>query len=139
LNDEPIKVFNHGNMLRDFTYIDDIVQGVMQSGDKPPKTADALENSQKKSRTPATSNAPYRILNIGNATPVKLMDFIEAIETASGKEAEKIYMEMQPGDVPVTYADTTLLQALTGYNPSMDINTGIANTVEWYKKYYKVL
>lgn len=133
LNDEPIKVFNHGNMLRDFTYIDDIVNGVIQSGDHAPVRA-----SQKQNKTPANSNAPYRVLNIGNSTPVKLMDFIEAIEDAAGKQAEKIYMDMQPGDVPVTYADTSLLRELTGYNPNMNIKVGIAKTVDWYRSYYNV-
>lgn len=133
LHDEPIKVFNHGNMLRDFTYIDDIVNGVIQSGDHAPVRSD-----QKQNKTPANSKAPCRVLNIGNSTPVKLMDFIEAIEDAAGKQAEKIYMGMQPGDVPVTYADTSLLRELTGYNPNMNIKVGIAKTVDWFRSYYNV-
>ncbi|MFQ3262087.1 NAD-dependent epimerase [Reinekea sp.] len=139
LSDEPIKVFNQGNMLRDFTYIDDIVNGVLQSGDLPPiETKQVDTDNQEQKRSPASSNAPYRVLNIGNSNPVKLMDFIEAIEEASGKQAAKKYMDMQPGDVPVTYANTTLLQELTGYNPSMDIKKGISNTVDWYRKYYQI-
>lgn len=131
---EPIKVFNHGNMQRDFTYIDDIVTGVLQCADVPPVRA---ESSESKTNTPASSAAPYQVFNIGNSKPVKLMDFIAAIESASGKPAEKIFMDMQPGDVPITYADTTLLQQATGYQPDTDIVTGVNNTVEWYKNYYQ--
>jgi UDP-glucuronate 4-epimerase len=133
LEGKPIKVFNHGNMLRDFTYIDDIVDGVLNSAKHPPvKTAKPAQD------TPASSDAPYQVLNIGNSKPVKLMDFIEAIENASGKQAEKIFMEMQPGDVPVTYADTSLLNELTGYQPNTDIQNGVNKVVEWYKAYYKI-
>ncbi|MFC3852750.1 NAD-dependent epimerase [Salinispirillum marinum] len=130
LNGDPIKVFNHGNMQRDFTYIDDIVTGVLQCADVPPVKTEQAAN------TPASSTAPYQVFNIGNSKPVKLMDFIAAIEQAAGKPAEKIFMDMQPGDVPITYADTTRLQQATGYQPDTDIVTGVNNTVTWYKNYY---
>lgn len=130
LNGDPIKVFNHGNMQRDFTYIDDIVTGVLQCSDVPPVKTKQAAN------TPASSTAPYQVYNIGNSKPVKLMDFIAAIEQAAGKPAEKIFMDMQPGDVPITYADTTRLQQATGYQPDTDIVTGVNNTVAWYKSYY---
>lgn len=133
LEGKPIKVFNHGNMLRDFTYIDDIVNGVLASANCPPE-----KSAKPESDSPASSDAPYQVLNIGNSTPVKLMDFIQAIEKASGKKAEKIFMEMQPGDVPITYADTTLLNELTGYQPNTDIQDGVNKVVEWYKNYYKL-
>ncbi len=132
LEDKPIKVFNHGNMMRDFTYIDDIVDGVLSAAKHPP-----VKNSDLKSNTPAASHAPYQILNIGNCEPVKLMDFIQAIENAAGKQAEKVFMDMQPGDVPVTYADTTLLNELTGYQPDTDIQTGVNAVVEWFRDYYR--
>lgn len=127
----PIKVFNHGKMMRDFTYIDDIVDGVIKSSQVPPEKTEKPETD-----TPADSHAPYQVLNIGNSEPVKLMDFIEAIENASGKPAEKIFMDMQPGDVPVTYADTSLLQQKTGYQPSTAIQDGVNRVVEWYRSYY---
>ena len=133
LNGEPIKVFNHGNMQRDFTYIDDIVTGVLQCADVPPVKA-----ASKSENTPASSDAPYQVFNIGNSKPVKLMDFIAAIEQASGREAEKTFLDMQAGDVLITYADTTLLQQATGYQPNTDIVTGVNNTVEWYREYYRV-
>lgn len=133
LEGKPIKVFNHGNMLRDFTYIDDIVEGVLNSAKHPPVRSEKPEQD-----SPSSSDAPYQVLNIGNSQPVKLMDFIEAIENASGKQAEKLFMDMQPGDVPVTYADTTLLNKLTAYQPNTDIQTGVNKVVDWYKAYYKL-
>ena len=131
LNGEPIKVFNHGNMQRDFTYIDDIVTGVLQCAERPPASGESADRS-----SPATSDAPFRIYNIGNSRPVKLMDFIAAIEEASGKAAEKIFMDMQPGDVPVTFADTSLLVKATRYQPNTDLVIGVESTVSWYKGYY---
>ena len=133
LRGKPIKVFNNGDMLRDFTYIDDIVEGVIRVIDKiaePDTTWDAEHPN------PATSSAPYRIYNIGNSQPIRLMDFIRAIEEACGREAEKIYLPMQPGDVYQTNADTTLLQKEFGYKPSKDIREGARETVEWYRKFY---
>lgn len=118
LNDEPIKVFNHGKMMRDFTYIDDIVEGVMRIQDVVPQ-----------------KEAPYSIYNIGNNQPIQLSEFIEAIESACGKKAEKNYMEMQPGDVPKTYADTAQLEAAVGYKPATSIQDGMVKFVEWYKAF----
>lgn len=134
LNNRPIKVFNHGDMLRDFTYIDDIVEGVLRVLDHT-ATPNADWNAQQPD--PATSTAPYRIYNIGNSQPVKLMDFIKAIELACGHEAEKEFLPMQPGDVYQTNADTTLLQMEMGYKPCKDIAEGVKETVEWYKQWIK--
>ena len=135
LNDRPIKVFNNGDMLRDFTFIDDIVEGVIRVIDtksEPNKEWDAMNPD------PSTSLAPYRIYNIGNSQPVKLMDFISAIESACGKGAEKIYMPMQPGDVYQTNADTSRLEAATGFKPNKDLVEGVKETVFWFKDYYKL-
>lgn len=128
LNDKPIKVFNHGKMMRDFTYIDDIVEGVL-------RIQDVLPQAQQSQGT----TAPYAIYNIGNNQPIQLSEFIEAIETACGKTAEKIYMDMQPGDVPKTYADTAQLEAAVGYKPATTIQEGMVKFVEWYKAFQKEL
>ena len=131
----PIKVFNHGDMMRDFTYIDDLVNGIRLLIDAVPERPEAPDDIPAyDSLSPV---APWRAVNIGNADPVKLMDFIEAIEAAVGKPAEKIFMEMQPGDVQATWADTTLLEELTGYKPEMDIREGVRRFVEWYRGYYR--
>ena len=127
LNNRPIKVFNNGDMLRDFTYVDDIVEGVIRVLDH---TATPNPDWSPITPDPATSIAPYRIYNIGNSSPVKLMDFIKAIELACGHEAEKIFLPMQPGDVYQTNADTTLLQSEMGYKPCKDIVKGVRETVE---------
>ncbi|MCC8144113.1 MAG: NAD-dependent epimerase [Tannerellaceae bacterium] len=116
---KPIKVFNHGNMLRDFTYVGDIVEGVVRVIDAP-----------------STEAIPYRIYNIGNSAPVKLESFISVIENVTGKQAVKQYMEMQPGDVPCTYADTSRLEKDLNYKPSTTIEEGIAAFYTWYKKRY---
>ena len=134
LNNRPIKVFNNGDMLRDFTYVDDIVEGVIRVLDH---TATPNPDWSPITPDPATSIAPYRIYNIGNSSPVKLMDFIKAIELACGHEAEKIFLPMQPGDVYQTNADTTLLQSEMGYKPCKDIVKGVRETVEWYKVYFQ--
>lgn len=134
-HNRPIKVFNNGDMFRDFTYIDDIVEGVMRIIDTP-AVADAAWSANNPN--PASSSAPYRIYNIGNSTPVKLMDFIRSIELAIGKDADKEMMPMQSGDVLGTYADTTLLQEATNFKPSTDLNIGMAKYIEWYKQYYKL-
>ncbi|MEL7213503.1 MAG: NAD-dependent epimerase/dehydratase family protein [Pseudomonadota bacterium] len=132
----PIKVFNHGDMMRDFTYIDDLVNGIRLLIDAVPERPENADDiSTYDSLSPV---APWRAVNIGNADPVKLMDFIEAIEAAVGKPAEKVFMEMQPGDVQATWADTTLLEELTGYKPQMDIREGVRRFVEWYREYYGV-
>jgi UDP-glucuronate 4-epimerase len=133
LNDRPIKVFNHGHMERDFTYIDDIVSGVIKAAAAPPQKTDKADNA-----SPATAAAPYQIFNIGNSEPVKLMDFIQAIEKFSGKTANKNFMDMQPGDVPSTYADVALLKQATGYQPETGMEEGVQKVVAWYRDYYGV-
>ena len=135
LEGQPIKVFNHGNMLRDFTFVDDIVEGVIRVIDR---TAEPNPNYSSKTPDPATSNAPFRVFNIGNHNPVKLMDFITAIEDALGMKAEKILMPLQDGDVPQTYADVEALKDWVGFVPATSIQTGIGRFVAWYREYYKV-
>ncbi|MBS4018267.1 MAG: NAD-dependent epimerase [Dechloromonas sp.] len=135
LKGEPIKVFNHGNMKRDFTYIDDIVEGVIRAMDR---NAEVNAGYDPLTADPATSNAPYRVFNIGNSDPVPLMDFIGALESAIGKPAEKIYLPMQPGDVPATYADTALLDNWVGFAPATAIKDGVNTFVNWYRKYYSI-
>jgi UDP-glucuronate 4-epimerase len=134
LNNEPIKVFNNGDMQRDFTYIDDIVEGVVRVMNNIPE-ADPDWTSD--TPNPSTSCVPYKLYNIGNNQPVALMAFIEAIENAIGKKAVKEYLPLQPGDVPATYADVNDLIKDTGFKPSISIVDGINNFVKWYKKYYK--
>jgi UDP-glucuronate 4-epimerase len=129
---EPITVFNHGKMQRDFTYIDDIVQGVVRALDKPPLAE------------PSTGDfafemmAPHRVLNIGNHNPEPLTEFIAAIEDALGIKAKQSLQPLQPGDVPATYAETSALRALTGFAPSTPLRQGIVRFIEWYRGYYKV-
>lgn len=135
MHDRSIKVFNNGDMLRDFTYIDDIVEGVIRCIDKP---AVADPEWEATNPNPATSSSPYRIYNIGNSSPVKLMDFIAAIEVACGKEAIKEFLPMQPGDVYQTNADTTALENEMGYKPSKEIQEGVTETVNWYRDFYKL-
>ena len=135
LNDRPIKVFNNGDMLRDFTFIDDIIEGVIRCIDKVPMP---FLEWDAENPDPSSSTAPYRIYNIGNSFPVKLMDFIQAIESACGKEAVKNYLPMQPGDVYQTNADTTALERDMTYKPSKDLFEGIKETIEWFKEYYKL-
>jgi len=132
LEDKEIDVYNYGNMQRDFTYIDDIVEGIIRVIDNPPKGNPEWNGS------PSESKAPYKVYNIGNGSPVKLMDFIEAIEDILGKKAKKNLMPMQPGDVPSTYADTTHLQNDVGYKPNTPIKEGIKNFIEWYREFYGV-
>ena len=131
---EPIKVFNHGNMQRDFTYIDDIVEGVFRVMKKVP---DANPSWSSEQPDPSTSCVPYKIYNIGNNNPVPLMDFVRAIESALGKKAEIDYLPLQAGDVPSTYADVSDLIADTGFKPSTSVEDGIANFVKWYREYYQ--
>ena len=133
LEDKPIQVFNHGKMLRDFTYIDDIVEGVVRVIDAVP-----TPNSEWSGDTPdpGTSYKPYRIFNIGNNNPVELTRFIEAIETALGKEAEKKFMDIQPGDVAATYANIDDLYNAVGFKPETTIEHGIQKFIEWYRRYY---
>ena len=132
---KPIQVFNHGNMERDFTYVDDIVGGIEKMILKPPVPGvdwDPL------SPDPSASSAPYKIHNIGNSSPVKLTDFIEALEKALDKTAEKEMMPIQPGDVEKTWADVSSLKRDYGYNPGTPVETGIQKFVDWYREYYKV-
>ena len=130
-NDRPIKVFNHGDMMRDFTYIDDIVEGVIRVLDKAPAK-------------PATSSlqtntvAPYRLFNIGNNQPEKLLDFIGLLEDAIGKKAYKEFLPMQAGDVKATFADTSALEAWAGFKPKTTLQTGVVQFVDWYRAFYRV-
>lgn len=135
LEGKPIDVFNYGNHRRDFTYIDDIVEGIIRVLDKP-----AQINSHWTSNhpDPATSLAPYRVYNIGNNNPVNLLTFIETLEKCLGKEAQKNLLPLQPGDVPDTYADVSDLVNDLGYKPGMLLETGIKNFVEWYKYFYRI-
>jgi len=131
----PIDVFNYGNHRRDFTYIDDIVEGVVRvldriPGPNPDWNSDAPDS--------ASSNAPYRLYNIGNNQPVELMHYIEVLENCLGLQAEKNMLPLQPGDVPATYADVTDLVRDVGYKPDMSVEQGIANFVAWYRDYYQV-
>lgn len=132
---EEIDVYNNGDMLRDFTYIDDIVAGVLQIQDVVP-TPDA--NWKVETGSPATSSAPYRVYNIGHGSPVKLMDYIEALEDSLGIKAKKNFMPMQPGDVYATYADTQDLFAATGYTSKVKVKEGVKAFVDWYRDFYKV-
>ena len=137
LNSDPIDVYNHGNMSRDFTYIDDLVHGICLLMDAIPRDLDLLEESIAKMDS-KSEVAPFRVVNIGNSQPSNLMDFVVAIENAIGKEAVKNFMPMQAGDVPATWADTTLLENLTGYKPNTDLVTGVQEFVTWYRNYYNV-
>jgi len=132
---KPIKVFNHGKMERDFTYIDDIVEGIVKLIEKAPVPNNEWDESKDDL---STSFAPYKIYNIGNNNPVQLMRFINALESALGKEAEKVYMDMQPGDVLRTYADVSDLERDINFKPSTSIEDGLKKFVEWYEEYYKV-
>jgi UDP-glucuronate 4-epimerase len=132
---KPIDVFNYGNHRRDFTYIDDIVEGVVRTMDH---TAQPNDNWDAAKPDPGTSKAPYRIYNIGNQQPVELMRYIEVIEECLGREAEKNLLPMQPGDVPDTYADVQDLVDDVDYKPATTIETGVKNFVDWYLDFYKV-
>jgi UDP-glucuronate 4-epimerase len=129
---EPIDVYNRGDLMRDFTYIDDLVEAIRRLMDTPPVAGEPVTRNDSLSPV-----APYRLVNIGHAAPVRLMDYIEAIEEAIGKKAVKNMLDMQPGDVKQTYADVSLLEALTGYVPTTDVKAGIQAFVEWYRDYYK--
>ncbi|QDG35606.1 NAD-dependent epimerase [Alteromonas mediterranea] len=135
LEGKTIQVYNYGNHRRDFTYIDDIVQGVIRSLDN---VAKPNENWDGSNPDPSTSKAPYKVYNIGAQTPVHLLKFIETLESALGIEAKKELLPMQPGDVPDTYADVSSLVADTGYQPSTDVETGVKAFVDWYRNFYKV-
>jgi UDP-glucuronate 4-epimerase len=131
----PINLFNEGNHTRDFTYVDDIVEGVIRSSDII-ATPNPQWNSDRPD--PATSNSPFRIFNVGNNSPVKLRTYVEAIEKALGMKAEKVLLPLQMGDVPDTFADSTALVEATGYQPSTSVDDGVAAFVAWYREYYGV-
>lgn len=133
LDDRPIDIYNHGDMYRDFTCVDDLVRGIRLLIDAvPERPADGIV-PEGDSLSPV---APFRIVNIGNSDKVRLMDFVDAIEASLGKTAIRNYMPMQKGDVPATWADASLLQRLTGYRPQTDFRDGIARFVEWFRDYY---
>jgi UDP-glucuronate 4-epimerase len=131
---EPIKVFNHGKMQRDFTYIDDIVEGVLRCCDKPATSNLEFDPMQP---DPATAAAPHRVFNIGNSQPTELLRFIEVMEQALGREAIKDFQPMQPGDVVATAADTQALEAWVGFKPSTPIEQGIQQFADWYRQFYQ--
>ena len=135
LEEKPIDVFNYGKHTRDFTYIDDIVEGVIKTLDNP-----AIGNVDWNSDQPdpATSKAPWRIYNIGNSKPVQLMDYIDALEKTLGKKAKINFLSLQPGDVPDTYANTDNLNEKFNYKPSTSVVEGVSSFVTWYKDYYKI-
>lgn len=134
MNDEPISVFNYGKHRRDFTYIDDIVEGIIRVLDRP---ASCNPNWNSSNPDPATSSAPYSVYNIGNNNPVELMDYIEALEISLGKTAVKKLLPLQPGDVPDTYADVDDLVECFDYKPSISVKQGVENFASWYKEYFK--
>ncbi len=132
---QPIQVFNHGNMVRDFTYVDDIIEGVVRVIDHTATSDPAWDSNAP---DPATSYAPYRLYNIGNNTPVKLMRYINALEECLGKKAIMEMLPMQPGDVPATQADVSRLERDVGFKPATPVEEGIARFVKWYREYYRV-
>ncbi len=135
LGGEPIQVFNNGDMQRDFTYVDDVVDGVRRLADR---VAQPNRDWSGQHPDPGTSAAPYRLHNIGNSSPVKLMRLIEALERKLGVEARKVMRPMQPGDVPATYADVSDLEEEVGFRPSTSIEEGVGRFVDWYRDYYRV-
>lgn len=136
IEDKPIDVYNHGKMTRDFTFVEDIVEGVARALASPAQPDLSWDSDNP---SPASSYAPYRIYNIGNNSPVPLMDYIQALEQAIGKKAQYNMMEMQAGDVPSTYADVSRLENDLGYKPKTSVKEGVKRFVEWYKEYYRVM
>jgi UDP-glucuronate 4-epimerase len=134
LNGQAIEIYNHGQQMRDFTYVDDIVESALRVLDRPP-----VSQTFATGQAPgcAESWAPYRVLNIGNSDPVQLMDFVDTLEQAVGAQAQKIMKPAQPGDVTATFADTTQLEACIGFTPTTPLGTGMARFVAWYRSYYK--
>ena len=132
---QPIQVFNHGQMVRDFTYVDDIADGVLLTLDRPPLPDPHCDRAHP---NPAASPAPYRVFNVGNHQPVPLLDFIAAIERHTGKTAHKVMMDIQPGDVPATFADVSALQRWTGFHPATPMDDGVRRFVAWYRSYFSV-
>jgi UDP-glucuronate 4-epimerase len=136
LEDRPIDIYNHGQMSRDFTYVDDLVDAIVRLIEAPPvRPATPEDIAPGDSLSPV---APFRIVNIGNSEPVRLMDFVAAIEAATGRTARKNFLDMQPGDVPSTWADASLLERLTGARPATDLREGVARFVAWYRDFHDV-
>jgi UDP-glucuronate 4-epimerase len=131
LKGEPIDIYNHGEMRRDFTYVDDLVEGIVRLIGVPPAGSVGAMDS-------LSPVAPWRVVNIGNGAPVGLMEFVQAVEAALGMTAEKRFLAMQPGDVPATWADATLIEALTGPLPRTEIGEGVRRFVAWYREFYQV-
>lgn len=133
LEGKPIQLFNHGNHTRDFTFVDDIVEGVIRVSDQI-----AEPNGQWNALTPdtATSFAPFRLFNIGNSSPVNLSEYIETLEEALGKKAIREMLPLQAGDIPDTFADVSALQHATGYRPATSVRDGVRQFVAWYREYY---
>ncbi|TDL76221.1 SDR family NAD(P)-dependent oxidoreductase [Palleronia sediminis] len=138
LEGTPIDIYNHGEMWRDFTYIDDLVRGITGLIDTPPPQVDARDGLTAHPGDTLSPAAPWRVVNIGNSDKVRLLDFVEAIEERLGRRAHRNMMEMQTGDVPATWADAGLLHALTGYRPRTDFRDGVGRFVDWYRDYYGV-
>ena len=134
LDDRPIDIYNHGDMYRDFTYVDDLVNGIELLVDCIPSH---ISNGTKIQGDSISDIAPFRVVNIGNSNKVKLLDFIKGIENALKVEAKKNFMDIQMGDVPATWADATLLKNLTGYKPNTSFQDGINEFVNWFREYYK--
>ena len=134
INEEKIDVYNYGNMMRDFTFVDDIVESISRLVEIPANENKALDSVNP---DPATSFAPYKIYNIGNSKPVKLMDFVEAIERKLNKKAIKNYLELQPGDVPETYANVDDLYRDINFKPQVSVDEGVGQFIDWYVNYYK--
>jgi UDP-glucuronate 4-epimerase len=132
-NDRPIDIYNHGDMRRDFTYVTDLVEAIARLVDCVPRGQGDLSETDDFSLSPV---APFRVVNIGRGTSVNLLDFIDAIERKLGKKAIRNYMEMQPGDVPNTFADASLLERLTGFRPETTVEQGVSEFVDWYQEYY---
>jgi UDP-glucuronate 4-epimerase len=135
LEDRPLKVFNYGNHRRDFTYIDDIIEGVVRVLDHPAESNPAWKGDHP---DPASSAAPWRVYNIGNSQPVQLMDYIAAFEEALGKTTGKEMLPLQPGDMPDTYADVADLKQQFDYKPDTPVKEGVRRFVEWYQSYYSI-
>jgi UDP-glucuronate 4-epimerase len=135
LEGTPIKVFNHGDMMRDFTYVDDIVESVARL---LPLAPSPNPDFDKAAPDPGSSWAPHRVFNIGNSAPVKLMDMIATLEELTGRVAEKEFMGMQPGDVPATYADVASLEEAVDFHPATPLGEGLARFVSWFRDYYRM-
>lgn len=135
INGEPIKVYNNGNMVRDFTYVDDVVESIFRLLSRKASPNDKFDTTNP---SPGSSWAPYRIFNIGNSSPISLSEYIEAIEDSVGVKAIKQFLPIQPGDVPVTAADTSLLEDWINFKPSTSIREGVSSFVQWYRQYYNI-